>query len=44
MEMKVREEKEPQKKKTIAFRASPSIPEEDDSMNENEKEDYVMLL
>jgi len=43
MEMKVREEREPSKKKSIAFRASPSLPEED-SMDENEEEDFAMLI
>ena len=41
--MKVREEREPLKKKYIAFRAFPSIPEEEDSMDKNE-EDFVMLI
>ena len=44
MEMKVREERKPPKKKAITFRASPSIPEEDDSMNENGEEDFAMLV
>ena len=43
MEMKVREEREPPKKKAIASRASPSIQEEDDSMDENEEEDFAIL-
>ena len=34
MEMNVREERKPQKKKNITFRATPPIPEDDDSMNE----------
>ena len=42
MEMKVREEREPLKKKAIAFRASLSISEED-SIDENEK-NFAMLL
>ena len=33
MKMKVREEREPQKKKAIAFRATPSIPEEENFMD-----------
>jgi len=44
MEIKTWEEREPPKKKSIAFRASPSIMEEEDSMDENEEEDYVMLI
>ena len=39
MEMKVREEKKPLKKKSIAFRASPSMLED-----ENEEEDFVTLI
>ena len=44
MEMKVREKREPPTKKAITFRASPSIPEEEDSMNENEEENFAMLI
>ena len=44
MKIKVREEREPPKKKSIAFRASPSISEEDDSMDENGEEDFAMLV
>ena len=44
MEMNVQEEREPPKKKSIAFRVSPSMPEEEDSMNENEEEDSAMLI
>ena len=44
MEMKVREEREPPKKKAITFRASPFIPKEEDSKNEIEEEDFAMLI
>ena len=42
--MKVREEWEPPTKKSIIFRASLSIPEEEDSMDENEEEDFPLLI
>ena len=42
MQMKVREEREPPKK-AITFRASPSTLEED-SIDENEEEDFAMLI
>jgi len=44
MKMKVREERESPKKKAIAFRASPSIPEDDDSMDEDEENEFAMLI
>ena len=44
MEMKVWEEREPQKKKNITFTATPSIPEDDEFMDENEEDEFVMLF
>ena len=44
IEMKVREEREPPKKKAIAFRSSPSIAEDDDLMDEDEKDEFAMLI
>jgi len=44
MEMKVNEEREPQKKKNIAFRATLSIPEDDESMDEDEEDKFSMLI
>ena len=44
MEMKVREDREPPKKKSIVFRVSPSIPEDEDSMDKNEEEDFTTLI
>ena len=43
MEMNVREEIEPQKKKNISFRATPSIQEDDNSMDDEEDE-FAMLI
>jgi len=34
----------PSKKKSIAFRASPSIPKEEDSMDENKEEAFAMII
>ena len=42
--MKVREEREPPKKKSIAFRASRSIPEDEDFIDENKEEDFICSL
>ena len=44
MKMKVREERESPKKKAIAFRASPSIPEDDDLMDEDEEDEFAILV
>ena len=44
MEMKVREERAPSNKKAIAFRASTSIPEKEEFMNENKEEEFAMLI
>ena len=44
MKMKVRKEREPLKKKAIAFRATSSIPEEYDSMDEDEEDEFAMLV
>jgi len=41
--MNVLEEREPQKKKNIAFRATPSIPEDDESMDGDEADEFAML-
>jgi len=43
MEMKVREERETQKKKAIAFKATPSTIDEEDS-SKDEDEDFAMLI
>jgi len=43
MEMKIREEREAPKKKTIAFKATPTVYEEDDS-SEDCDEDFAMLI
>ena len=42
--MKVREGREPSKKKFIAFKATPSIAEEEESTGEGEEEDFSMLI
>ena len=44
MDMKVREEREPPKKTSIAFRVTPSIPEDDESMDEDEEDEFAMLI
>ena len=43
MEMKVQKEREPQKK-NITFRAIPSIAEDDESMDEDEEDEFAMLV
>ena len=43
MEMKVREEREAPKKKTLAFKAAPSSHDEEDS-SEDYDEDFAMLI
>ena len=43
MEMKVRERREPTKKKSIAFKATPSIVKDEESTDEDE-EDFAMLI
>ena len=43
MEMKVREEREPPKKKSIAFKATPSSIEEEE-LSEDGDEDFAMLI
>jgi len=43
MEMKVREEKEPLKKKSIAFKATPLSIEEEESLEDSD-EDFAMLI
>ena len=42
--MKVQEERKLPKKKTISFRATPSILEDDDSMDEEEEDEFSMLV
>ena len=44
MEMEIQEEREPSKKKAIAFRATSSIPEKDESMDEDEEKELSMLV
>jgi len=44
IEMKVCEGREPPKKKSITFKATPSITEDDESMNEGEEEEFAMLV
>ena len=47
IEMKVREDREPLKKRSIAFKGTPSITsivEKEDSLDEGEEEDFAMLL
>ena len=43
-EMNVREEREPPKKKVIVFRAFPSIPEDNNSMDKEEEDEFAMLV
>ena len=42
--MNIREGKEPPKKKSIAFKATPSTTEEDESMNEGKEEEFFTLV
>ena len=42
--MKVHEEKEPLKKKSIAFKATPSIAEDNEFMSEGEEEEFSILV
>ena len=42
--MKVCKGREPPKKKFIAFKVTPSIAEEEESMDEGEEEDFAMLI
>ena len=44
MKMKVREGRELSKKKSIAFKATPTIMEEDESIDEGDEEDFAMLI
>ena len=44
MKMKVREGREPPNKKSIVFKATPSIMEKDECMDEGEEEDSAMLI
>ena len=44
MEMKVHEEREPPKKKSMTFKATPYIAEDDESMDKNEEEEFTMLV
>ena len=44
MKMKVQEERELPKEKIIAFRATLSIPIDDDSMDEEEENEFGMLV
>ena len=43
MEMKVREEREPPKKKSVAFKSTPSSIEEEESSKDGD-EDFAMLI
>jgi len=43
MEMKVRVENEPQKK-NVTFKATPSIPKDKESMDEDEEDEFAMLV
>ena len=42
--MKVRDGRESPKKRSIAFKATPSITEDDESLDEGEEEDFAMLI
>ena len=42
--MKIREERKPQKKKSIAFKATPTIVEEDESIDERGEEDFAIFI
>jgi len=44
MEMKIQKEREPQKKMNVTFKATPSILEEEKFMNEDEEDEFVMLV
>jgi len=44
MEMKIREEREPQKRMNVTFKATPSIPEDEKFMNEDEEDEFSVLV
>ena len=44
MVRKVRVKKEPQKKKSVAFKITPSILEDKDTMDEDEEDEFAMLM
>ena len=44
MERKVKKEREPQKKKSVAFKATPSFQEDDEDMDEEDEDDFAMVV
>ena len=44
MEMKIPEERKPQKRMNVTFKATPSIPEDEKFMNEDEEDEFAMLV
>ena len=44
MVRKVRVKKEPQKKKSVAFKITPSILEDEEIMDKDEEEEFAMLV
>ena len=43
-EKNIREEREPQKKKSITFKATPSFQQNDEDMDEEDKDDFIVVV
>ena len=44
MERKVLEEREPQKKKSVALKATPCIPKEDEELDKEDEDEFAMAV